>query len=221
LLEPAQWNDVRKRCAAESDLDATLAVLHGAGTWVTPTLVSFERLSDVLDPNGYRDPHSRYVVPALRHSWETTARAIVADVKPSRDSAPVWRRVLQTYGPLTGQAQRDHVQLLAGTDVGNPLVSPGFDLHEELVLMVQAGLTPVQALSSATAGPATFLGRAADFGTVTQGQRADLELLDANPLDDIRNTQRVRAVIMNGRLFDRATLDALLTAAASAASLHQ
>jgi imidazolonepropionase-like amidohydrolase len=221
LLKRVEWNDVRKRCAAESDLDATLAVLHGAGTWVTPTLVSFERLSEVLDPNGYSDPHSRYVVPALRYSWEVSARAIVADVKPSRDSAPVWRHVLETYGPLTGRAQRDHVKLLAGTDVGNPLVSPGFDLHEELVLMVRAGLTPAQALSSATAGPATFLGKTADFGIVAQGQRADLVLLDGNPLDDIRNTQRVRAVIVNGRFFDRAALDALLTAAASAASLQQ
>jgi imidazolonepropionase-like amidohydrolase len=127
---------------------------------------------------------------------------------------------LEAYGPLTGQAQRDHVQLLAGTDLGNPLVSPGFDLHEELVLMVQAGLTPIDALRTATAGPAAFLERATDIGTVAQGQRADLVLLDANPLDDIRNTQRVRAVIVNGRLFDRAALDGLLSAAASMALLR-
>jgi hypothetical protein len=183
-------------------------------------LISFARLSEVLDPKGYSDPHWRYVVPALRQSWEASGRAIVADVKPSHESASVWRRVLESYGPLTGQAQRDDVQLLAGTDLGNPLVSPGFDLHEELVVMVQAGLTPTQALRSATAGPAAFLERAADFGTVTPGQRADLVLLDANPLDDIRNTQRIRSVIVNGRLFDRAALDGLLSAAASLASLH-
>jgi len=87
---------------------------------------------------------------------------------------------------------------------------PGFKLHEELGLLVELGLTPRQALRAATLTPATVLGRAADFGSIDKGKIADLVLLDANPLDDIRNTQRISAVVAGGKLHRRADLDRLL-----------
>jgi imidazolonepropionase-like amidohydrolase len=164
----------------------------------------------VIDPQGLVDPRWRYVPPALRASWDRSGRAIVADIKPATQDAAVWRRVLETYAVLTAQARRDHVLLLSGTDLGNPLVAPGFDLQDELQLMVHAGLTTAEALFSATVGPAHFLGKSAQFGSVAKGELADLVLLDADPLTDIRNVQRIRAVIANGRLFDRQALDELL-----------
>lgn len=88
-----------------------------------------------------------------------------------------------------------------------PGISAGASLHDELALFVDAGLTPMETLQAATRNPARFL--RVDAGTIETGKRADLVLLDANPLDDIRNTRRIYAVILNGSLFNRSRLDAL------------
>jgi imidazolonepropionase-like amidohydrolase len=85
-------------------------------------------------------------------------------------------------------------------------------LHDELALLVDAGLTPMQALQAATRNPARLL--TVDAGTVEPGKIASLVLLDANPLEDIRHSRRIRAVVLAGNLFDRAQLDALLPTAA-------
>jgi len=87
---------------------------------------------------------------------------------------------------------------------------PGFSLHEELVRLVEAGLTPLQSLQAATLNPARVLGLADSLGTIEPGKLADLVLLDANPLDDIRNTQQIRAVVADGQLYRRADLDRLV-----------
>jgi imidazolonepropionase-like amidohydrolase len=102
------------------------------------------------------------------------------------------------------------VPILAGTDVGNPLLVPGYSLHRELRLLVRAGLTPLEALQTATLNPARFQGVTSSLGVVAPGKLADLVLLDADPLADIANTERIRAVVTNGRLLDRPALDAML-----------
>jgi cytosine/adenosine deaminase-related metal-dependent hydrolase len=102
------------------------------------------------------------------------------------------------------------VLLLAGTDVGIPALIPGISLHEELQLLVEAGLTPLQALRTATINPARVLGRTGSLGSIEVGKLADLVLLEADPLADIRNTQQIRAVVADGRLYRRADLDRLL-----------
>ncbi len=100
--------------------------------------------------------------------------------------------------------------LLAATDVDIPMGVPGLSLHEELVRLIEAGLTPLGALQAATLNPARVLGLADSLGTIEPGKLADLVLLDANPLEDIRNTQKIRAVVADGRLYRRADLDRLL-----------
>jgi imidazolonepropionase-like amidohydrolase len=102
------------------------------------------------------------------------------------------------------------VLLLAGTDVGVPFQVPGNSLHVELERLVEAGLTPLKALQTATLNPARVLKIGESLGTIEAGKRADLVLLDANPLEDIRNTQKIRAVVADGRLYRRADLDQLL-----------
>ena len=89
-----------------------------------------------------------------------------------------------------------------------------------MAYLVEAGLTPMQALQAATVRPAEFLGRRAEQGTIEAGKRADLVLLDANPLDDIRNTQKIDAVVVNGTLLDRAELDTLRAGAENFAAAH-
>jgi imidazolonepropionase-like amidohydrolase len=102
------------------------------------------------------------------------------------------------------------VRLLAGTDITIPFTYPGFSLHDELKLFVEAGLTPMQALETSTSNPALLLGLSKTWGRVARGYTANLVLLNANPLLDISNTRNIDSVVLNGELLDRARLDQLL-----------
>ena len=113
--------------------------------------------------------------------------------------------------------QRAGVPILAGTDLGNPWIVAGFGLHDELARYVLGGMPPLAALQTATINPARYLGALDSLGTVAAGKIADFLMLDANPLHDIRNVDRIRAVVVNGRFLGRATLDSLLAAARQAA----
>jgi imidazolonepropionase-like amidohydrolase len=127
------------------------------------------------------------------------------------DPLPVRKRFVQMELEMTLAMFRAGVPFMAGTDTAAGVhIFPGFSLHDELGLFVKAGLTPMQALQTATRNPAQFLGRLADMGTVEKSKVADLVLLDANPLVDIGNTQKIRAVVLAGRYFSRADLDQML-----------
>jgi len=119
---------------------------------------------------------------------------------------------------LVGRFQKAGVGILAGTDDINPYVVPGFSLHDELVLLVESGLTPMQALQAATLNPAKFFNQLDSLGTVEKGKFADLVLLNANPLEDIRNTTKISAVVVKGRFLDRQELDRTLAEIEAAAN---
>jgi imidazolonepropionase-like amidohydrolase len=97
----------------------------------------------------------------------------------------------------------------------------GFGLHNELGLFVSAGFSPLEALQAATLNPSVYFGKAADLGTVEVGKLADLVILEANPLDDIRNTGRIAGVVTAGRYLDREELDRLLSEAAGSSENGQ
>jgi imidazolonepropionase-like amidohydrolase len=178
---------------------ATLARNH---TWVTPTLVVYQPYAHAFDSATTHPEWSKYVPGLVQGGWLHKS----ARVKPA-DSM-----VVRSYFSFdrTRDLKDAGVKLLAGTDMPQAFVYPGFSLHEELELLVRSGLTPLEALRAATYNPAEFLGALDSLGTVTQGKVADLVLLDADPLADIRNTRRISAVIANGRLFDRAARAQLL-----------
>ena len=115
------------------------------------------------------------------------------------------------------ELQRAGVGLLAGTDFGFPYVFPD-DLARELELFVEAGLTPIETLRTATLNPARFLHREHELGTVAPGRIADLVVLGGNPLDNIANVRDVRGVVANGRWLDREQLDKALAPAPTGAS---
>ena len=121
---------------------------------------------------------------------------------------------------LLGVAGYYGILILAGTDEVSPYCAPGFSLHDELALLVEAGLTPLQALQCATINPARFLNRSHSFGTIEKEKVADLVLLDANPLVNIRNTQKINAVFVNGRLLTRQKLDTMLSEIETAAHVN-
>jgi imidazolonepropionase-like amidohydrolase len=102
--------------------------------------------------------------------------------------------------------QRAGVKILAGTDSAGIYLYPGFSLHDELVLLVKAGLTPMQALQAATIDPATFLGLSESFGSLEKGKIANMVLLEANPLVDISNTQKIASVVLRGRLISKSDI---------------
>ena len=113
---------------------------------------------------------------------------------------------------------RAGVKLLAASDALLWYVVPGFSLHDELELFVKAGLNPMEALQTATRNPAIYLGLIDMVGTVEMGKKADLVLLEANPLENISNTKRITAVIVGGRLIPKVSLDKMLMDAEAAAS---
>ncbi len=99
---------------------------------------------------------------------------------------------------------------MAGSDGPDPYVFPGFSLHDELEWLVKSGFTPLQALQAATLNPALFLAKMDKYGVAETGRVADLVLLDANPLDDIRNTRKIFGVVVGGKYYSREALDKML-----------
>lgn len=189
----------------ESRAAALFARFIKNGTWQCPTLVE-ERSWAHLDDDKFRHEEWLKYVPFEARSWWTgLSRGMTAQ---DWDNA---HRLLPQELKFVGHMYHADVPILAGTDaMGGPYVYPGFSLHEELALLVGAGLTPLAALQAATIGPARFMGQADRRGTVEVGKVADLVLLDRNPLADIHNSTFIRAVILGGKLLPRATLDAML-----------
>jgi Amidohydrolase family len=177
------------------------AKLVANGTWLTPTLAVHRGQfpTDAL----VSDPRLRFVPPVLAARW--------ADDRRTGPDAEEEGRIVEQMMKMVGLAQAAGVGILAGTDASDePYVFAGSGLHDELALLVGAGLTPLQALQAATLNPARYLAAADSMGTVQAGRVADVVLLDGNPLDDIRNTMRIFAVVANGRLIDAAERDRLL-----------
>jgi imidazolonepropionase-like amidohydrolase len=187
-----------------------IALLAKNGTWQVPTL-TWERgqwLIDDLDLS--QSPGANYAAATWRNK---TYKKFTDSILKELDTDPVAyrRQFVAKELDMTLAMHRAGVPLMAGTDTAAGVyVIPGFSLHQELELFVKAGLTPMEALQTATLNPAKFLGRTNDSGTVETGKLADLVLLDANPLDDIRNTQKISAVVLGGRYLSRADLDSIL-----------
>ena len=179
------------------------------GTWQVPTLALRRQEDPKIDGTLPRlDSYLQYVTDEERTAWATQQRMVAQRTTPQQ--AEIRRRRFQKFLDIVAAMQRAGVPILAGTDVGNPWLVAGFSLHDELALFVQAGMPPLAALRTATINPARYFGALDSLGTIAEGKIADLVLLDANPLDDIRNTRRIRSVIVNGRLLTRAALDSLL-----------
>ncbi len=194
-----------------------LRTLAANRTWVVPTLAVVRGHALVRDTAMLRDPRREFVPPALAERWLADAAEDAAEDSPERLAfgEEMFRRSMRLVGVLDTAG----VRILAGTDASDePFVYAGSSLHDELELLVQGGLSPLDALAAATSGPAEFLGLADSLGTVQAGRRADLVVLDANPITDIRNTRRIHAVIRGGRYIGPEDRQRLLAAARAAAA---
>jgi imidazolonepropionase-like amidohydrolase len=189
--------------------DALVGRFAEKSVWQTPTLVLLKHDAfPTLDLG--RAEAERYVPKATRQVWEKSRERQMRLVTPAESDLRA--QLLKKSESLVSEMQKRGVHILAGTDAPAPDVVPGDSLHRELALLVEAGLEPKEALRAATSAPAEFLEQSRDSGTVAAGKYADLVLLDSNPLEEIRNTRRIQAVMVRGQMLERGDLDKMLAA---------
>ncbi len=175
------------------------------GTWVDPTLTPYWTSAHMDELIAAKDdPRLKHVVPSLREEqWDP--------VLGQKRNPAFAQQMLKWRMDQVRILYQNGIPLLAGTDLGFPYVYPG-EVLKELELLVEAGLTPLDALRTATINPARYLDRDKALGSVEYGKYADLVVLDANPLDDIHNVEKVHAVVLNGRYLTRNELEKMLPA---------
>ena len=189
---------------------ALAALLAKNQTWQCPTLV-WERGGNLIDATDFsKDERAKYV-PAYwkEQTWKKFTEQVKSDF--NTDDLATRKVFLEKELEVVQMLHKAGVPFLAGTDTPPGVyIFPGFSLHEELQRFVAAGFTPLEALQTATLNPARFFQMEDKLGTIERDKLADLVLLDANPLQDIRNTQKIAAVILNGRYFPRNDLQKIL-----------
>jgi imidazolonepropionase-like amidohydrolase len=205
-----EWERELLQTYSEKQADALLAKFVQNQTWQTPTVVLL-RNDAYPDPKTHSsgDPLLRFVPRTIAGKWRQVR--VAQDQWFTAADFGLREKLLAQSMQVVAQMQSAGVHILAGTDSAAPYVIPGFAMHQELALLVQAGLSPMQALQAATRNPAEFFGKLKTEGTIEAGKTADLLLLDANPLKDIHNTQKIRALVLHGKLIEHAKLDDLLS----------
>jgi amidohydrolase family protein len=185
------------RCSSQ-DLGPLYARFVRNNTWVTPTFVAQYEVATWPGRALPGDSLARYLPDSLRR--------YVAEIFPMPDSIPpgadsVGRAMFAKRLAQVAAMREAGVGILTGTDAPLRNSPPGFGLHEELELLFRGGMSTLEILRAATLEPARYLSARDSLGTIAPGQLADLVLLDANPLRDIRNTRRIVAVVADGRLY--------------------
>ena len=197
--------------------DVLIKLLVQNQTWQVPTL-AWQRGGTFLDQRDLKhQPLDKYVPAYWRDvTWKRFSDQMMPDLL--RDPLSLRREYFADNLKMVGAMHHAGVPFMAGTDAAPGVyIMPGFSLHDELANLVEAGFTPMEALQTATSNPAKFLGIESSLGSIEPGKIADLVLLRADPLVDIQNTQKISAVIANGRTFDRESLDNLLKQVETAA----
>ena len=183
-----------------------MAATLEAGTWNVPTEVLIEQLIDGTPVAELkRRPETQYVSAATVRNWVAAKEAQFTDRGVDPDTAAL---AIELRRRLIFELHKAGAGLLLGSDAPQTFNVPGFSAHRELNALVAAGLTPYEALRTGTVAVATFLG--SNGGVVSEGKDADLILLNANPLDDIRNSERIHGVMLRGRWLPAIELHARL-----------
>lgn len=205
LASPAELPDAIRAWLATPEPDKLFATFVRNGTWLDPTLVGYFDNLPLLEPSRPPGPYDTYVAASNKKAWDDTMQLHPVSADDLRGE----HAHIELLVPITARMHKDHVRLVAGTDAAGPRVA-GFSLHHEMGYLVRAGLTPLEALQAATLNPAMAFHREKDLGAVEAGKLGDLVILDANPLADIRNTEKIQAVVQDGTLYRRSDLDGLL-----------
>lgn len=193
----------------ETRCRAILRTLATSGMCLVPTHGTRQMDAFAADPEYRADPRRRYIPELRLRAWNRDLEATAAGPP---ELLAFYRGLYELGLRVTGIAHEEGVTILTGTDTMDTHAFPGFSLHDELKHMVRAGLSPLAALQAGTLRPAQFLGMEDRYGTLEAGKAADLVLLDADPLEDIRASARIHAVVIRGRYLDRKALDAMIGA---------
>jgi imidazolonepropionase-like amidohydrolase len=197
--------------------NALAALLAKNQTWQCPTLV-WERGGNLIDATDFaKDGRAKYVPAAWKNkTWKRFTDEIQQGY--GTDDLATRKKFIEKELEVVQLLHKAGVPFLAGTDTPPGVyIFPGFSLHEELQRFVAAGFTPLEALQTATLNPARFLGVEEQFGTIEKGKLADLVLLSGNPLQDISNTQKIAAVIVDGHYYSEKDLEKMLAGVEAAA----
>jgi imidazolonepropionase-like amidohydrolase len=177
-------------------------------TWQVPTLVAKRSLDFIDDISRNGDERLKYIPQSEQQWWSPQKNFLFRYRTP--EYIVYSKRLFQKELEIVGAMHRAGVQFMTGTDVSVPYVFAGFSLHDELALLVQTGFTPMEALQAATSNPAIFFGELSSQGTIERWKIANLVLLEANPLENIRNTKRINAVVLGGRYLPKDALQKML-----------
>lgn len=189
--------------------EALFAKFVKNNTWITPTVIVWQNNASFEEDSAKYADRMKYLPRYIREYWDPKNNAHLKGRSPERLAAE--KLLVKKYLEVIGAMQRAGVKLMTGSDFGaNPLLFPGWGVHDEMALLVRAGLTPMEAIQAATRNPATFLGLDKSVGTIEKNKLADMVLLSANPLEDINNTRKTAAVFFQGRMFDRPELNRML-----------
>ncbi|MGC2034484.1 MAG: amidohydrolase family protein, partial [Thermoplasmata archaeon] len=181
-----------------------------SSSWNCVTLVVNTKLVPVAEASRLLErPEIRFLPPMLLGGWKEYRR----NFRVQRATKEDWwlrGRLNQVRAKMTRALRDAGARLLLGSDAPSPFVVPGISVHEELALLTQAGLTPFEALCAGTRDAAEFLGRSEGFGTVSVGKRADLLLVDQNPLEDVSHVREIAGVMVRGRWLSRGQIRSTL-----------
>jgi len=200
----------RDRCTALAKRVAA------SGTWMVPTVVVLYSTTHLDDPSLRNDPRLQYIPDYFKTGWNPANDFRFRAVTPEGWAAR--KRIFDEQLSILRILHDAGAKFLAGTDLSNPYLYPGFSLYDELAYFTKNGFSNLEALQAATINPARFLNATDSLGTIAAGKVADLVVLDANPLVDIGNVARVHAVIANGVLIDAARRQQILKNAVSMAN---
>lgn len=197
-LHAIHTQDIKRR-------EIVLKCLADNNTWQVPTLtLTASAKHRMYASEDYRESF-RYLPKSTRNEWMRST-ILKANQLPTAEELALSEWAYDIIPKLVEAG----IEIMAGTDMPLAQLTPGFSLHEELTFLVDAGLTPMQALESATVLPAKFFGLENQQGCIDKNMLADFVILDANPLDNIKNTQKIQAVMRNGYLHTREDLDKML-----------
>ncbi len=198
--------------------DALYRTLAQNGTYLCPTLVTGYWVAYGDDLAAKPDARQRFIDPGTLVYWQPSMNMLTKYRTPAYTE---WVKI--KWATLFKQLPRQQalgVQFLAGTDLTVPYTYPGSSVHDEIRMFVSAGLTPLQALQTATRNPVQFFGLQKSLGSVDPGKRAEFVLLDGNPLADLNNLDHIQAVVTHGKLLRKPDLEALTATAADAVKAH-
>ena len=190
----------------EEKAAAVLEVLATNQTWQIPTMaLNTLRTTKPFRKQAWQESF-QYLPDTISSQWNKTIDFMI----DSSEVSDFQRQHADWMMNMIKKVHESEIGIMAGTDTPIGFLTPGYSLHEEMNVLVEAGISPIEVLKSATYNPAAYFNMENELGSIKETFLADLLILDANPLEDINNTLKIKSVIRNGELHDRLALDKIL-----------